>query len=233
MTESTDWRRYARQQFADADKYDSYEEYYLDKTKGDDTPEALVGPEDTFESQRQWQESLLKVQGLEPDDTLLDFGCGVLRGGIPFIKYLDEGNYYGADLSQKALMDGHRRIHENRLGHKQPTLIQNHDLSFDRISQAIDDADYMLFQSVWTHLPADRLKTCLDNMGKALADDGIILATIYSALYGEGPTHQRAGVDWAYSIDWITGELDDRGYMTEVIPVPHPTNQTTLRIDKI
>jgi hypothetical protein len=43
-------------------------------------------------------------EGLKPHHKLLDIGCGSLRGGVHFIRYLDAGNYVGID-SNIALLD--------------------------------------------------------------------------------------------------------------------------------
>src|SRR6478752_254837 len=54
------------------------------------------------------QFEFLVAEGLEPRHAFLDLGCGVLRGGVHFVRYLDPGNYYGIDISS-AMIDGARR----------------------------------------------------------------------------------------------------------------------------
>ena len=46
-------------------------------------------------------------QGLKPDHKLLDIGCGSMRGGVHFVSYLENSNYYGVDCN-KALLDAGR-----------------------------------------------------------------------------------------------------------------------------
>lgn len=50
------------------------------------------------------QFNFLVAQGLKPEHSFLDVGCGCLRGGVRFLKYLDDGNYHGID-AQQALLD--------------------------------------------------------------------------------------------------------------------------------
>jgi hypothetical protein len=53
-------------------------------------------------------------RGLTPSDTLIDVGCGSLRGGSKFIRYLDPGRYLGIDKHIELIIYGdgtrHRRV---------------------------------------------------------------------------------------------------------------------------
>jgi len=57
---------------------------------------------------------LLKT-GLKPHHQLLDLGCGSLRGGIHFIKYLQKNNYWGTDIRKDLLLAGNKEIEINKL----------------------------------------------------------------------------------------------------------------------
>jgi hypothetical protein len=52
------------------------------------------------------QFDFLVEQGLMPSDVLLDVGCGSLRGGVHFIRYLEPGNYLGMEKEQELLQLG-------------------------------------------------------------------------------------------------------------------------------
>ncbi len=43
--------------------------------------------------------------GLRPGDFLLDVGCGCLRGGVHFVRYLEAGHYFGIDVNSSLLID--------------------------------------------------------------------------------------------------------------------------------
>ena len=45
------------------------------------------------------QFEFLQGRGLQPDDLLLDVGCGSLRGGVRFVEYLNPSRYFGIDIS--------------------------------------------------------------------------------------------------------------------------------------
>ena len=47
-----------------------------------------------WEEMGRLQLDFLVKQGLRPSDELLDVGCGALRAGLHFIRYLKPGNYF-------------------------------------------------------------------------------------------------------------------------------------------
>lgn len=220
------WRRRQRQS-------DDWEEYYLLTTDNVADHRELVGPREVFEEHREWQFELIRDHGLEPHHTVLELGCGVLRAGLPIIGYLEPGNYIGMDISLKSLTFGHRAVHENDLELKRPLLIQNEDPEFDEVAGY--DADHMLSNSVWTHLPPDRLENCITYMGKAFADDAIVLTTVVFT-ESDGPVDrgygQRTGVDWGYPREWIEARVDAAGYEMDVLFVEHPTGQDVIRLQR-
>ena len=78
----------------------------------------------------QLQFDFLLAQGLMPSDVLLDIGCGSLRGGIHFIRYLEPGNYLGVEKEAELL----RRGVEVELGTetfrtRRPDLVTSDNLS--------------------------------------------------------------------------------------------------------
>ena len=52
------------------------------------------------------QFDFLRDRGLRPEHRLLDVGCGALRGGVHFIRYLNVGGYYGIDINASLLAAG-------------------------------------------------------------------------------------------------------------------------------
>ena len=51
----------------------------------------------------QLQFDFLVANGLRPEHKLLDIGCGSLRGGVKFVRYLQSGHYFGTDLNGSLL----------------------------------------------------------------------------------------------------------------------------------
>jgi SAM-dependent methyltransferase len=116
-------------------------------------------------------------RGLQPSHYLLDVGCGPLRGGAHFIRYLEEGHYYGVD-SNAPMLEETRRLELPRQGlvDKRPTLVAMEDFGFGRLARQFD---YALAQSVFTHLPLNNIIRCLMEMEQALVPGGEFYATIW------------------------------------------------------
>jgi len=129
------------------------------------------------------QFDFMAQQGLRPDHRLLDIGCGSLRGGVRFVRYLGDGHYYGID-SQQWLLDAGKRIELARAGLADRTahLLCRDDFDFSVFGVAFD---YAIAQSVFTHLPWNSILRCLVNAQKALKPEGRFYATFFQDKTGE------------------------------------------------
>lgn len=125
------------------------------------------------------QINFLKTQGLRPEHTLLDIGCGCLRGGVHFIEYLLPGNYYGVDSNPSLLRAG-RDIELNARGllDKLPesNLLASDTFEFERLGGPFD---FAWAQSLFTHLPANVIRLCLHQLKKVLGQDAKFYATFF------------------------------------------------------
>lgn len=66
--------------------------------------------------------AVLLQHGLAPHHTFVDYGCGSLRLGRPFIEYLEPGRFWGLDLAQEFLDQGVRYIGSDLNREKRPNL---------------------------------------------------------------------------------------------------------------
>jgi SAM-dependent methyltransferase len=123
------------------------------------------------------QFKFLVNQGLQSVHYLLDIGCGSLRGGVHFIEYLKTGRYFGIE-KEKPLLEAGRRIELQRydLAHKRPHLHLIDDFDLSPIQQDVQ-FDYMLAQSVFTHLKSDMIELCLARVLPRLKPNGTLYAT--------------------------------------------------------
>jgi SAM-dependent methyltransferase len=122
------------------------------------------------------QFNFMKSAGLLPDHRLLDVGCGSLRGGLHFIRYLDAGNYYGIDMNVSLLRAG-REVELPRAGlaDKNPHLLVNDAFEFQKFDSSFQ---FALAISVFTHIPLNSIQRCLVNIASVLEPGGQILCNV-------------------------------------------------------
>jgi ubiquinone/menaquinone biosynthesis C-methylase UbiE len=139
------------------------------------------------------QFDFMVAQGLKPRHKLLDIGCGCLRGGVHFINYLDEGNYYGIDKNTDLLKAGMKEAKIAGLGHKLFHLELDGSFNFSRLDVAFD---FAIAQSLFTHLNLNEILLCLINLEKVLKARGRFYATYFHASKGSyGNATDRSSTD--------------------------------------
>lgn len=123
------------------------------------------------------QFDFLVSRGLLPQSTLLDVGCGSLRGGIHFVRYLQEGHYWGIE-KEEALLKAGREIElpNAELGNKRPHLHLIDDFDLTKLPGR-PSFDFVLAQSVFTHLEPQLIKKCLVGVMPWLKSSGTFYAT--------------------------------------------------------
>jgi SAM-dependent methyltransferase len=136
---------------------------------------AMVGPAQHWKAMREFQIDFLKRQGLQPTDTFVDIGCGTLRGGIPVIEYLGEGNYTGLDVRDEALEEGRKELARFNLEAKRPELLNSTD--FDTLHSA------KVFDKAWAfaaliHMSDDIVAKAFAWVGRYMKPDGIFFADV-------------------------------------------------------
>lgn len=124
------------------------------------------------------QFDFLLANNLKPGSKFLDVGCGALRGGIHFIRYLDKGNYHGIDINESLIRAGIREIEQSGLVDKRAKLEVNDQFDFGIFRT---EFDYALALSVFTHLPKSSIDRCLCELKKVLRRNGVFYATFFEA----------------------------------------------------
>jgi len=98
----------------------------------------LVGPATLWKMKRAFQVRFLKEQGLKPGDSLLDLGCGTLRGGIPIIEYLEGGHYMGVDVRDEVIGEALGEVARAGLAAKEPRVLLVPNLSVEDLGSRFD-----------------------------------------------------------------------------------------------
>lgn len=132
-----------------------------------------------WEEMGQWQLDFCRSAGLQPGHQFLDVGCGSLRGGVHFVRYLASQHYAGIDIHAALLDAGYEReLLPAGLGGK---------LSRDRL-QVTDrfecsgfgtQFDMALAQSVFTHIPLNQVRLCLAQLTAAMRPGARLYATYF------------------------------------------------------
>jgi SAM-dependent methyltransferase len=222
---------------------------------GLDALETRIRPDPTQEDLKRrvggrWDEigrlqfDFLVAEGLRPEHTLLDVGCGVMRGGLHFVRYLEPGNYYGIDISEHMIAGARRELEAAGLGGRDAQLrvTDRFDVDFGR------PIDYALAQSVFTHLPLNSIARALTALAGVLAPGGRFYATFFRGPAGPDrfvPVTQPAhdgyvpvvttadGNPYHYAVEdlvWVCRELPLA--VEDVGDWKHPRGQQMLRFTR-
>lgn len=125
------------------------------------------------------QMDFLKSAGLLPHHTLLDIGCGSLSLGVQAAAFLDAENYWGTDLNDALLSAGHEQeIIPAGLAARLPrtNLVTDGAFSFTGLPRRFD---FVIAQSVFTHLPLNHLRLCLANLASHVIGACSFYATFF------------------------------------------------------
>ena len=144
---------------------------------------SLVGAPHLWKMKQDFQFNFLVNHGMEPDQILLDVGCGTLRGGIPIIDFLDKGNYYGIEVRPEVLEEGEKELNYHKLDHKTPNLI-----SFEKFeSLQIDEKFDIIFAfSTLIHFEDHITKAFFEFLSRQLSEKGVFWGNVNIESYSDG-----------------------------------------------
>jgi len=145
---------------------------------------AFVGPEDRFDIVGAHQLSILIKHGLRESHTLLDIGCGSLRGGRFLIVYLNSGNYHGVEPNEGILNAG---LESEIPNYKNSQFHITDDFSFpDR------QFDFLLAHSIFIHASEKQVAKCIAQASRVMHSGSKFLATYF--IGDKTPAKE----DWSY-----------------------------------
>ncbi len=175
------------------------------------------------------QFEFLVKNGLQPYCRMLDIGCGTLRGGRHFIRYLDTGNYSGMDISTRAIEYGKQLVRDEDLASKRPRLLvnENKDLKFEQFEG--ETFDYLLAQSVFTHLPPEHIEECFRHIGKIMKAESVFFFTF------KGTQFARVGLeDFRYPFSFFQTLADRYGFRLGELSADymHPRGQRMVKLTR-
>ncbi len=128
----------------------------------------------------QFQFEYLVDRGLQPGHHLLDVGCGALRGGLHFVRYLEPGHYCGLDVNASLIRAGQIELARAGLTDRGARLVAGAGFNVSAFETTFD---YALAVSVFTHLSANHIQIALSRVATVLKPGGAFCATFFEAPY--------------------------------------------------
>ncbi|MCM3881624.1 MAG: ATP-binding cassette domain-containing protein [Vicinamibacterales bacterium] len=123
----------------------------------------------------EWAFELLRREGLQPSDVVLDVGCGGLSTGRHLLKFLDELHYWGFDTNHALVLAG-VTLELPRLGvsANRGSFLFNQE--FD-LSSSPEGLRFAISEGFFSRLPLNRIARCIASVTRRLAPGGRFYAT--------------------------------------------------------
>lgn len=203
----------------------------------------LGGPPVLFEEAGRKMLMLLLNEGMMPYSKVLDLGCGCLRGGYWFIRFLDKGCYFGIEPNKSMLKQGIKSLLTPQIiEQKQPSFQHNSDFDASVFNTQFD---FFLARSIWTHASKRQIEAMLDSFSYYTQPSAKFLT---SFLQSETSDDDYTGSEWIgkshesneagivkHDLNWIESVCEKRNLICELIT--HPifdlnNNQRWINISK-
>ncbi|XP_031484816.1 uncharacterized protein LOC116253953 [Nymphaea colorata] len=123
--------------------------------------EPWAGGRDVFEF-------LAKAVNLAPDFRVLEIGCGTLRVGLHFIRYLVASHFHCLERDDLSLMAAFRyELPSQGLLHKRPLIVKGDNMDFSKFGTGIT-YDLIYASAVFLHMPDALVWTGLERLASRL-----------------------------------------------------------------
>ncbi len=178
----------------------------------------LGGGRQSWDARGEAQLRFMQSMGLQPSSRMLDIGCGPLRAGTHFIRFLDRGCYSGLDFNPSFIDLAQRTIDEQSLRDREPkiALIKNFD-----VAGRFADNDFGLAFSVLHHGSDEERALFFRNIAAAFRNGASVFATHaiwFEPRWLEGTPLRLTRILNQESGDWFNGGWGDRDRWT-IFPI--------------
>ena len=191
---------------------------------------AWVGVPDYYDRLGAVQFLVLLQLGLREEDTLLDIGCGSLRGGRFSLLYLKPSRYYGLEPEQWCLDCGiENEVGRDLIRIKQPRFSAN--TYFDGSEFGVSFG-YVIAAGIFMHTSLEQIRDCFLNTYAVLRDDGIVVGAFIKGDEGANRNHWTYPEIQTYREQSMREQAHGAGFDLHVLDAPHPLNHTWFALTK-
>ncbi|KAL5768338.1 hypothetical protein ACOSP7_014896 [Xanthoceras sorbifolium] len=123
--------------------------------------EPWAGGRDVFEF-------LAEASNLTPNSLVLEIGCGTLRVGLHFIRYLSREHFHCLERDELSLMAALRyELPSQGLLHKRPMIVRGEDMEFSKFGSNVA-YDLIYASAVFLHMPDKLVWVGLERLASKL-----------------------------------------------------------------
>lgn len=193
---------------------------------------AAVGPKHNYDIIGALQFCVMIMLGLRENHTLLDIGCGSLRGGKFFVQYLQPGNYYGIEPDRDLVDAGiiHELGGEQTLFLKGPTFHYNGNFDITHFGRQFD---FLLAQSIFSHTSRAQMKKCMGEAGESMHKNSLFVATYMPGADYMGDSWRAGGSCATYGFETIRSVAKGAGLYVRLLDMWHPSGQRWIAMGKV
>jgi SAM-dependent methyltransferase len=148
-----------------------------------------------------------------PDYRVVEYGCGSLRVGAHFIKYLEPEKFYGVDVVDGFYEIGKTLIGEALLNEKRPQFDVISDAAVENLARF--SADFIYSSSVCYHVHPDEIAFYFAALEKITAKPGAIL--MFDVKLTDKPTRYLSH-SWAWPLEFIKNALPGLEFVEAIKP---------------
>lgn len=141
-----------------------------------DLKQALWSVGDNHQHELWAQPAFMMSVGLRKYHKFLDLGCGCLRGTALLVDYLEQGNFFGVDVSQSYIDQAQARLDMVGVRNKANLFCIS---DYDIFNLAKTKFDFILSVSILTHVMPDHIPALFSGVKECLSEKGQYFFTIY------------------------------------------------------
>src|SRR6185436_5420865 len=120
-------------------------------------PHWAIGRGDEWATHGDLQLAFLKANGVRPEHTVMDLGCGPGRAARRIVPYLEPHRYVGVDISGECIAHAIRLAVEEGWDERLPRFYMDTSGAVDLAHWCDLQFDFVWAHSVFTHLPPQQI----------------------------------------------------------------------------